>query len=56
MWDAIEYPLLSEISDEHAQIGYDLFLEALERDMAWKEANAKNPDPTKKDHPNYDDG
>ena len=56
MWDMIEEPLLSEISDEHAEIGAALFHEAVERSRAWKEANAENPDPTKKDHPNYDDG
>ena len=54
MWDEIEYPPLSEISDEHARIGYDLFLEAIERDRLWREANAKNP--TRKDHDNFDDG
>ena len=56
MWDMIEYPPLSEISDEHAEIGAALFLEAVERDRAWKKANAKNPMPTRKDHDNYDDG
>ncbi len=56
MWDMIPQPRLSEISDEHVQIGAALFHEALERDRAWKEANANNPTPTKKDHPNYDDG
>ena len=54
MWDMIEYPPLSEISDEHAEIGAALFLEAVERDRAWKKANAKTP--TRKDHDNYDDG
>ena len=56
MWDAIEYPPLSEISDEHAEIGAALFHEAVERSKAWKRANAKNQDSTKNDHPNYDDG
>ncbi len=56
MWDMIPQPRLSEISDEHVQIGAALFHEALERDRAWKEANANNPTPTRKDHPNYDDG
>jgi len=56
MWDMIEYPPLSEISDEHAEIGAALFHEAIERDRAWKKANAKNPMPTRKDHDNYDDG
>ena len=54
MWDEIEYPPLSEISDEHAEIGAALFLEAVERDRAWKKANVKTP--TRKDHDNYDDG
>ena len=54
MWDMIEYPPLSEISDEHARIGYELFLEAVERDRAWKKANGITP--TRKDHDNYDDG
>ena len=54
MWDMIEYPPLSEISDEHAEIGAALFHEAVERDRAWKKANAKTP--TRKDHDNYDDG
>ena len=56
MWDMIEYPPLSEISDEHAEIGAALFHEAVERDRLWKKANAKNPMPTRKDHDNYDDG
>ncbi len=56
MWDEIEYPPLSEISDEHAQIGATLFHEAVERSKAWKRANANNPTPTRKDHDNYDDG
>jgi hypothetical protein len=34
MWDAIEYPPLSEITDEHAQIGAALFHEAVERSKA----------------------
>ena len=50
MRDMIEYPPLSEISDEHPEIGAALFLEAVERDRAWKKANAKNPMPTRKDH------
>ena len=54
MWDMIEYPPLSEISDEHAEIGAALFLEAVERDRAWKKANGITP--TRKDHDNYDDG
>ncbi len=54
MWDMIEYPPLSEISDEHAEIGAALFHEAVERDRLWKKANAKTP--TRKDHDNYDDG
>ena len=54
MWDMIEYPPLSEISDEHAQIGAALFHEALERDRLWKQANGITP--TRKDHDNYDDG
>ncbi len=56
MWDEIEYPPLSEISDEHAEIGAALFHEAVERSKAWKKANAENPTPTRKDHDNYDDG
>ena len=56
MWDEIEYPRLSEISDEHAEIGAALFHEAMERDRAWKRANAENPTPPKEDHDNYDDG
>ncbi len=56
MWDMIEEPPLSEISDEHAQIGAALFHEALERDRLWKQANANNPMPTRNDHDNYDDG
>ncbi len=56
MWDEIEYPPLSEISDEHAEIGAALFHEAVERSRAWKKANAENPLPTRKDHDNYDDG
>ena len=56
MWDMIEYPPLSEISDEHAEIGAALFHEALERDRLWKQANANNPMPTKEDHPTHDDG
>ena len=54
MWDMIEYPPLSEISDEHAEIGAALFHEAIERNRLWKKANAKTP--TRKDHDNYDDG
>ena len=54
MWDAIEYPPLSEITEEHAQIGAALFHEALERDRLWKQANGITP--TRKDHDNYDDG
>ncbi len=56
MWDMIQEPLLSEISDEHAAIGAALFHEAIERDRLWKKANAKNSIPTRKDHDNYDDG
>ena len=56
MWDMIEYPPLSEISDEHAEIGAALFHEAIERSKAWKRANANNPMPTKEDHPTHDDG
>ena len=56
MWDMIEYPPLSEISDEHAEIGAALFHEAVERSKAWKRANANNPMPTKEDHPTHDDG
>ena len=56
MWDMIEYPPLSEISDEHAEIGAALFHEAVERSKAWRRANPRNPDPTKNDHPNDDDG
>ena len=54
MWDMIEYPPLSEISDEHAEIGAALFHEAVERNRLWKQANAKTT--TRKDHDNYDDG
>ena len=54
MWDEIEYPPLSEISEEHAQIGAALFHEAIERDRAWKKANGITP--TRKDHDNYEDG
>ena len=54
MWDEIEYPPLSEISDEHAEIGAALFHEAIERDRLWKKANGITP--TRKDHDNYDDG
>ena len=53
MWDMIEYPPLSEISDEHARIGAALFHEAIQRDRLWKRANAKTP--SRKDHDNYDD-
>ena len=56
MWDMIEYPPLSEISDEHAEIGAALFHEAVERDRAWKRANAKNPTPARSDNSAYDDG
>ena len=56
MWDMIEYPPLSEISDEHAEIGAALFHEAIERSRLWKKANAENPIPTRKYHDNYDDG
>ena len=56
MWDEIEYPPLSEISDEHAEIGAALFHEAVERSKAWRRANPRNQDPTKNDHPNDDDG
>ncbi len=56
MWDAILDQPEPEITDEHVQIGAALFHEAVERSRAWKKANAKNPDPTRKDHPNYDDG
>ena len=54
MWDEIEYPPLSEISDEHARIGAALFHEAVERNRLWKKANGITP--TRKDHDNYDDG
>ena len=54
MWDEIEYPSLSEISDEHAEIGAALFHEAIERDRAWKKANGIAP--RREDHDNYDDG
>ena len=54
MWDMIEYPPLSEISDEHAQIGAALFHEAVERSRLWKASNVKIP--TREDHNNYDDG
>ena len=54
MWDMIEYPPLSEISEEHAQIGAALFHEAVERSRLWKQSNIKIP--TRKDHDNYDDG
>ena len=54
MWDMIEYPPLSEISDEHAEIGGALFHEAIERDRLWKKANGITT--TRKDHDNYDDG
>ena len=56
MWDMIEYPPLSEISDEHAEIGAALFHEAVERSKAWRRANPRNQEPTKNDHPNDDDG
>ena len=54
MWDMIEYPPLSEISDEHARIGAALFHEAVERSRLWKQSNVKIP--TREDHNDYDDG
>ena len=56
MWDAILNQPEPEITDEHVQIGAALFHEALERDRLWKQANAKDPMPKRKDHDNYDDG
>ena len=54
MWDIIESQPQPVITEEHARIGAALFREEMQKQRLWEESNVKIP--TRKDHPNYDDG
>ena len=54
MWDIINKQPRPVITEEHARIGAARFNARIEQQIAWRESGVKIP--TRKDHPNYDDG
>ena len=54
MWDIIRKQPRPVITEEHARIGSARFNARIEQQIAWRKSGVKIP--TRKDHPNYDDG
>ena len=54
MWDIIRKQPRPVITEEHERIAVARFNEKIERQRLWRESGVKIP--TRKDHPNYDDG